>query len=768
MTRKRVLSFIGYYLPGYKAGGVLRTLSNTVEALRDDVEFYIITRNHDQGSTSAYPNIQPGEWNEIGSAKVYYLNESEIGLFTLFNIIRCKEFDLYHFNSFFDPKFTFLPFVMRFFGLIKRYPMILAPRGEFTNASLAEKKIIKRLLLKTFNFLGFPRDFTWQASSEVEAKQIRSVLDIPFDGLNISPDIPDISTFNLNQTIENKEFKVISLSRIHPTKGTLEAFKIIAKTTAPIFFSVYGPVEDEEYWAQCLEIASNFPQSVTFKYFGSVAYRDVKKVLSNSSLLLLPSPGENYGHVVAESISVGTPVLLSNQTPWNNFEERKLGAILPLDNLDAFAQKIDIFSLQSISERAQLRKDILSVAPEVLNLNHNIEENLKVFNKALHRINLNGPRPYQECINCMMDTSDPFIRFNEEGLCDGCENFYSLIKPNWKNSDESLSQIQPKINEIKRHGKGKKYDCIIGVSGGLDSSYLVYCAVKKLGLRPLLFHCDAGWNTDQAVWNISCLVNGLNLDLYTEVIDWQEMRQLQMAFFESQIPDQDLPQDGAFFSALYKYASKNRIKYVLTGANYSTECSKEPQQWGGYPGIDTVLFKDILKRFGGFKLKSFPLVDILTYKIFYRVFYRMQVVKPLNHMRYIKKEAEETLNTELGWKPFPHKHHESRFTRFYEDFWMPTKFGYDRRRSHFSSLILTNQLTKSEAIHRLSKPFLENEILEREFEYIAHKLEISTSKLRKIYNKKNKTFKNYQNKYGLIIFGSVILRAIGLERRRFR
>lgn len=769
MTRKKVLSFIGYYLPGYKAGGVLRTLSNTVEALNNNVEFYIITRNYDQGSRSPYQNIKAGTWNQVGSAKVYYLGEDEIGLFSFFNIIRKLDFDIYHFNSFFDPKFTFLPFVMRFFGLIKRAPIVLAPRGEFTEASLSEKSKIKGFLLKTFSILGFPKHIIWQASSSIEAKQIRNVLKVPFDGIRVSPDIPHISSQKEDEIDTNGTLVVTSLARIHPTKGTLEAFKIVSQTTTPIKFNVYGPIEDETYWSKCLNISKEFPSTVEFNYFGSVEYEKGQQVLRTSDIFLLPSPGENYGHVVAESLSVGTSVLVSDQTPWKDFESLGIGAIYSLDNLNAFSQKIDDYARKDIQERDSLRSHVLSVAPEVLKIEDSINENIKIFDHAQLRYSAKRDNEhYQECINCMMDTSDPFIMFDENGLCDGCDNYYESIQPNWKNSDESISEIQNKIDEIKANGKGKKYDCIIGVSGGLDSSYLVYCAVKKLGLRPLLFHCDAGWNTDQAVWNISRLVEGLNLDLYTEVIDWQEMRQLQLAFFESQIPDQDLPQDGAFFSALYKYASRNGIKYVLTGANFSTECSKEPQQWGGYPGIDVILYRDILKRFGGFKLKSFPLVDILIYKIFYRIFYRMQVVRPLNHMRYIKKEAEDILQRELDWKPFPHKHHESRFTRFYEDYWMPRKFGYDRRRSHFSSLILTNQLTKEEAKLRLSHPFLENEELDREFQYIAHKLEISTSKLETIFQKKNKTFRDYKNKYDFIILGSVIMRALGLERRRFR
>lgn len=197
--------------------------------------------------------------------------------------------------------------------------------------------------------------------------------------------------------------------------------------------------------------------------------------------------------------------------------------------------------------------------------------------------------------------------------------------------------------KIKKDGKNRDFDCIIGLSGGLDSSYAAYVAKEIMGLRPLIFHVDAGWNTDKAVGNIEKLVNGLDLDLYTEVINWEEMKDLQVAFLKSQIADQDMPQDIAFFSGLYKFAKKNKIKYVLTGGNYSTECCREPEEWGAYPGIDKTLILDIHKKFGSRKLKSFPIVDILNYKIYYKYVLGMQVFKPLNLVPYNKKRSRKII-----------------------------------------------------------------------------------------------------------------------------
>ncbi|SFX01276.1 MULTISPECIES: N-acetyl sugar amidotransferase [unclassified Pseudomonas] len=375
---------------------------------------------------------------------------------------------------------------------------------------------------------------------------------------------------------------------------------------------------------------------------------------------------------------------------------------------------------------------------------------------------------YKICSRCIMDTSDPNIKFDEQGVCEYCNNFENVIKPSWYTDARGQAELEALADKIKADGVGRDFDCIIGLSGGLDSSYLCYVAKEIMGLRPLLFHVDAGWNTDQAVGNIEKLVDGLGLELYTDVVNWEEMKSLQVAFLKAQIPDQDIPQDAAFFSGLYRFAKANKIKYVLTGANYSTECCREPEEWGGYPGIDKILINDIHGKFGTRKLKTFPLVDILSYKLYYRYVLGMQVVRPLNLLPYIKSDAENTLERLFGWKRFQHKHHESRFTRFYEDYWMPRKFGYEKRRAHFSSLIMTGQMTRESALERIAKPELDENFLTSEFEYVAHKLDLTVPELQRIFEGENKTYRDYKNKRFLIGIGARILSAIGLEKRLFR
>ncbi|MDC0309228.1 N-acetyl sugar amidotransferase [bacterium] len=375
---------------------------------------------------------------------------------------------------------------------------------------------------------------------------------------------------------------------------------------------------------------------------------------------------------------------------------------------------------------------------------------------------------YAICTNCIMDNSDSNITFDKRGWCVYCNNFHSNILPNWHTDEKGESALLKTVDKIKVQGKGKDFDCIIGLSGGLDSSYLTYIAKEKLGLRPLLFHVDAGWNTDQAVGNIEKLVDGLGLDLYTEVINWEEIKDLQVALMKSQIPHQDIAQDTAFFATLYKFARENKIKYVLTGGNYSTECCREPEEWGAYPGIDKTLILDIHSKFGKNPLTTFPIVDVFTYKIYYKYILGMQVFKPLDLIPYIKKDAEALLGTLFGWEKFQHKHHESRFTRFFEDYWLPRKFGFDRRRAHFSSLILTGQMTREEALERITKPELDEHFLRCEFEYVAHKLDLTVDELRAIFLGENRSSYDYKSKRALIEIASKVMSFLGLEKRLYK
>lgn len=380
---------------------------------------------------------------------------------------------------------------------------------------------------------------------------------------------------------------------------------------------------------------------------------------------------------------------------------------------------------------------------------------------------MTNKRFYQVCTNCVMDTSDTKIQFNDQGMCDHCVGYYENILPNWHTGDIGWQSLQKIVDKIKKEGTGKGFDCIMGMSGGVDSSYLTYLAKEKLGLRPLVFHVDAGWNSQQAVNNIEQLVDKLDLDLYTEVIDWEEMRDLQLSFFKAGVPHLDTPQDHVFFATMYNFAAKYKVKYVLTGANYSTECVKNPYEWH-YPASDLIQLKDIHKKFGKCPLTDFPLANILKYKVFYRFFKGIRVVKPLNYVPYIKEEAMQLLIDRFGWQKYSQKHFESRFTKFYEGYWLPEKFGYDKRKVQFSSLVLTKQMTREDAIEKLKEPAYDVNTIAHDFEYVATKLGITVDELKGYMDAPNKSYRDYKSQMNAFIWGIRILKTLGIERRVMR
>lgn len=372
-------------------------------------------------------------------------------------------------------------------------------------------------------------------------------------------------------------------------------------------------------------------------------------------------------------------------------------------------------------------------------------------------------RPYRVCTNCVMDTSDAQIIFDDHGVCDHCLGFHSDVLPHWHPNDAGKARFRAVVEQIKANGKAREFDCIMGMSGGLDSSYLLHLAVTEFGLRPLVFHVDGGWNTDIAVNNIQVIVDKLGLDLYTEVINWQEMRDFQLAFFKSGVPHLDIPQDHAFVATLYHFANKHGIKYILNGGNFATECVRNPKEWLYY-GTDMVQLRDIHRRFGSVELKTYPFSSILFHKVYLRYLKGVQVVKPLNYLPYTKALATQELSETYGWMPYPQKHFESRFTRFYEGYWLPTRFGYDTRRVQYSSLILTGQMKRHEALEKLQSPAYDPETIDEDFEYIATKLGISVEELRQYHQMPLKTYRDYRNQEWLFDLGARSLKALGIEK----
>jgi N-acetyl sugar amidotransferase len=361
---------------------------------------------------------------------------------------------------------------------------------------------------------------------------------------------------------------------------------------------------------------------------------------------------------------------------------------------------------------------------------------------------------HRTCAKCVFDA---------EGVCDHCRNFEQNIAPAWDTGEGGRAKLAGMVDAIKASGKGKQFDCILGLSGGLDSSYMLHLIVTEFGLRPLVFHVDAGWNTDIAVNNIQVLVDKLGLDLFTEVINWEDMRDFQLAFFKSGVPHLDIPQDHAFIATLYHFANAHGIKYIMNGGNISTECVRNPLEWL-YHGTDMAQINDIRRRFCTRPLKHYPFSSILYHKLYLRYLKGVKVVKPLNMLPYSKQLGIETLSREYGWRAYPQKHFESRFTRFFEGYWLPSRFGYDTRKVQFSSLINTGQMTRADALKRLEHPAYDPETIADDFEYIANKLRIPVDELKAYHTMERRSYRDYANRAWMFELGSTVLKALGVEK----
>lgn len=333
------------------------------------------------------------------------------------------------------------------------------------------------------------------------------------------------------------------------------------------------------------------------------------------------------------------------------------------------------------------------------------------------------------CTRCVMDTTDPEISFDENGHCNHCRRFFNEIKDvRWLPNEKGKEILENLLAEIKEEGKRKEYDGIIGLSGGVDSSYLL-CKIREWGLRPLAVHVDAGWNTELAVKNIEVLCRKLDVDLHTIVIDWESMRDAQVAFLRSGIANQDIPQDHAFFAALYRYAVKHGVQYVFHGSNFATE-SILPTSWG-QDAMDARFVKGIFKRFGNKNMKKYPLVNFWEYYIYYPYIKKMQVVRPLNYIPYRKDEAIMELE-KFGWRYYGAKHWESRFTKFFQGYYLAARFGYDKRKAHLSSLIVSGEITRDVAMEELQKPIYPQDQLQEDRLYILKKMGIEEEEFQKL------------------------------------
>jgi aminotransferase len=342
-----------------------------------------------------------------------------------------------------------------------------------------------------------------------------------------------------------------------------------------------------------------------------------------------------------------------------------------------------------------------------------------------------------------MDTSDPQISFNEKGICNHCRSFDEVSSASWFPNNEGHRRLAGIVEKIRSEGRGKEYDCIIGLSGGVDSSYLALKA-HEWGLRPLAMHADAGWNSELSVSNIEKIVKYCNYDLHTHVVYWEEMRDLQLAYLRSGISNQDVPQDHVFFASLYYFATKNGVRYILTGGNLATE-GIFPASWHGGSAMDAINLKAIHKSYGESSLNTYKTISFFEYYFWYPFVNKMRTVRPLNYLPYNRQMAIEELEKTIGWRNYGRKHCESLFTRLFQNYFLPTRFGYDKRRPHLSSLIASRQMTRDEALTELAKPLYDPDELEIDIGYFCKKMRITRGEFEKFVTAPHRDYSEFAN-----------------------
>ena len=365
---------------------------------------------------------------------------------------------------------------------------------------------------------------------------------------------------------------------------------------------------------------------------------------------------------------------------------------------------------------------------------------------------------YQICTRCIMDTTDPDIRFDENGVCEYCLKHEPLLKKIQPSREEGYRRLQRVVDKIKVYGQGREYDCLLGVSGGVDSSYVAYLAGIH-GLRPLVVHFDNGWNSELSVENIRRIIDKFNFDLLTYVIDWEEFKDLQRSFFKASVVDIELLTDHAIAAAMYIIAQQQKIKYILVGGNLATE-NGMPNAWVWHKK-DLGNIKAIQRRFGTLPIKSFPTFSVWRW-LWIRAWSSLVYVRFLDLIHYRKYEAIETLSRELGWRYYGGKHYESVFTKFYQAYVLPEKFGIDKRKVHFSSLIRNGEMTREQAMSELQRPLYDPEKLEQDKSYVLKKLEFSEEDFEAIMKQPVKSHLDYWSDW------HILRHPIALSNRFFR
>lgn len=370
------------------------------------------------------------------------------------------------------------------------------------------------------------------------------------------------------------------------------------------------------------------------------------------------------------------------------------------------------------------------------------------------------------CKHCVMNTTDTNLVLDENGVCDRCHDFEENILPWWNYGKGHEKELEKLIADIKNSGEGKEYDCLLGLSGGLDSSYLLHLAVKEWGLRPFVFHIDCGWDLPVTVENLKKMEEKMGVHIHNEVMNWEELRQMQIAFFKAGFGGIDVPQDHAFIAMVDHFAAKMGIKYILNGYNVATEAVADPKSWnvGEGPTADKVYVKDVLRKNGCPIPKHYVWTTGFRHKVYLPYVKGIKTVQPLNLIPLTRKQMIDTLHEEYDYTPYGQKHFEDEITKFLEGYWCVKRFGHDIRIAWLSSLIMTGEITREEALKELENPPMSEEEGQKMFKDIAKKLQISEQELQHYFEMPFVPRKYKSNRWAFKL-GVKLFQTLGLDHR---
>jgi len=383
-----ILTFVAYYLPGYKSGGPVRTIANMVDQLGDFLDFRIVTSDRDSLETQTYPGIEVDSWNTVGKAQVYYAAPGGLGIGNIGRLIRTTPYEILYLNSFFGLNFTVKPLLAKRLGLFASRPVIIAARGEFSKGALELKSLKKKIFIRVARVLGIYRNLIWQASSDQEVTRIRRIMASTVQNIQVAPDLPALlpSTRDdplLSDNNENRPLRVVFLSRISPMKNLDFALQVLQQVGDEVEFNIYGLVDHQAHWQRCRDLMAKLPDQVSVKYHGVVEHQAIASVLAKHDLFFLPTRGENYGHAIFEALAAGVPVLISDRTPWKDLDQAGVGWVRPLNSTNSFKEVIEqLASTDRVTRMAQ-RKQARGYAQKVAESTVIRDQNLQLFQNAL-------------------------------------------------------------------------------------------------------------------------------------------------------------------------------------------------------------------------------------------------------------------------------------------------------------------------------------------------------------------------------------------------